>query len=445
MNVIQRKDGTPKNLDNLAFEKSGLHFALPKGKDLDRRIGGFHEWVEARREKGVWPYRRVLMSPAGHTASVGNEFGNETRTYLNFGSQDYLGMAQDKRVHDAARGAIDEWGVHSAGSPSLAGRTRCLLELEDKLCSALHREACTVFPTGWAAGFGVLVGLVREHDTVVIDYLAHNCLQEGARHATRNVCRFAHNDLEDLARILREERNKDVHNGLFIVIESLYSMDSDFPNLREIRKLARQYDAILIVDVAHDFGAMGEFGLGLLESVASVDQTPDIIVGSFSKTFASNGGFVAASRRVQDYFAMHCPPLVFSNAISPLQVRIVTTCFELIFSKEGEKLRGQLLQNIRQLRAAMSERGLEVAGAPSPIVPIFVGNEKVARLTSQLLAARGLLANLVEFPAVAKGKARFRFQVMANHGQEAIDQAAEIMAQGRALAQTSVNRISTKD
>jgi 7-keto-8-aminopelargonate synthetase-like enzyme len=317
-----------------------------------------------------------------------------------------------------------------------------LLELEERLRRILGREECIVFPTGWAAGFSSIAGLARPDDVVLMDMLSHNCLQEGARHATTHVYKFAHNNLDDLEKHLRQERDKNAQNGIFVVLESLYSMDSDSPNLEGAIRLAHEYNAITILDVAHDFGAIGERGLGLLETV-QFGEVPDLIMGSFSKTFAANGGFIACSRRVRDYLQYFASPHIFSNAISPIQTAVVNRAFDIIFSAEGATLRSRLSKNIRHLREAMEGHGLTVAGIPSPIVPVFVGDEKLARLTARYLEQNGLLANLVEFPAVARGKARFRFQVMATHEDDAFEYAGEAMARSKAQATRQWEEIET--
>jgi 7-keto-8-aminopelargonate synthetase-like enzyme len=419
-----------EEVQELAFEKSLLNYAITRGQDLEGRYESYRDWVNARRGAGVWPYHRVMMSPVSPEIEMGNEYGQVQRTWLNFGSQDYLGLAQDPRTFEAAKAAIDECGVHSAGSPALGGRTQALLELEQQLAKVLGKEACTVFATGWMAGFGAVSGLARKEDTIVMDCLVHNCLQEGAWHATQAVRKFRHNDIEDLTAILEEERGKNSKNGVFVVIESLYSMDSDSPDLAAMIRLAQNYEAIVILDVAHDFGSMGEEGLGLLE-ILPRGVEPDIILGSFSKTFAANGGFVASTRKVKDYLGIYSAPFVFSNAISPLQAKVAAETARIVFSAEGDILRKRLMDNILLLRNSMEENGLEVGGDPSPIVPVFVGDEKLARLTSRYQESYALRANLVEFPAVPRGKARFRFQVMARHDPASILRASSLMALSR--------------
>ena len=416
---------------SIAFRKSLLSYVDTDGRGLLERSAPYHEWVQSRRKLRVWPYSRVLMAQVGNVARASNEFLANEREYINFGSQDYLGLAQTEDVKDAAREAIAEFGVHSAGSPVLCGRTRLLVELERKLAAGLAYEACIIYPTAWMAGFGMLASLVRNDDVVLLDSLSHNCLHEGSRHATPHVKKFSHNDLSEVEDLLKAERVSRPADGIFVVVESLYSMDSDSPDLAALLTLARKYEAIVLLDVAHDFGSMGTTGRGILDNLKPGDDRPDVIMGSFSKTFGANGGFIVCSTAVRDYVSNHSPSHVFSNAISPIQTAVANKSFDIVFSRRGDSLRSQLKDNILRLRAGMEAGKMFVAGTPSPIVPVFVGDEKVARLTSRYLTDNSLLANLVEFPAVPRGKARFRFQVMATHRHQDIDAAVRIMIASR--------------
>ena len=409
-----------------ALGRSLASFVRQKGKALEARVAPCHQWLESRREFGLYPYGKVLMGEVAGKADVADEFRRHRDIRTNFGSQDYLALAQDQRLCDAVVKILKEVGVHSAGSPALCGKTNALVNLEESLASVLGMEECLVFPTAWTAGFGVLAGLVRNDDMILMDSYSHNCLFEGARHATANICKFMHNDLSDLEELLRSERAQNADGGIFIVLESLYSMDSDSPDLATVMRMARAHEAIVILDIAHDFGACGSRGLGLLESIAS-DLWPDVIMGSFSKTFAATGGFIACSRPVKDYLKNYCSPYVFSNAISPMQTAVVTKAMEIVFSEEGSERRKNLRANISALRAALERESFKIGGEPSPIVPVYVGDEKRARLVSKEIGDLGLLANLVEFPAVPQGHARFRFQVMSSHTGENIDEAVRIM------------------
>lgn len=203
-----------------------------------------------------------------------------------------------------------------------------------------------------------------------------------------------------------------------VVTESLFSMDLDLPDLRTMQELCREYDATLMVDVAHDLGAMGQSGRGFIGMQGMSGQI-DIVMGSFSKTFASNGGFVACnSPAVKQYLKFYGCSATFSNALSPVQAATVTKAFEIVKSEKGEQLRWKLLKRVVQMRDALTAVGLSVIGDPSAIVPVLVGDEALARMVSRRLPELEVIANLVEYPAVAKGNARFRLQMMPTHTEE---------------------------
>ncbi len=418
--------------------KSSLDFLNVKGTDAESRYRPFSDWVVDRRQESSWPYRRILGTQVADRVTTIDEQRHPLRAgNINYASQDYLGLVQDSRLKDAAIAAVGEFGVHSSGSPTLLGRSKPMLDLADKLCAVSGRERCILFPTGWAAGYGVIAGLVRRRDAIVIDELAHNCLQQGTQ-VCRNVHRFSHNDSQEVERIFRKIREESATKAIFLVLESLYSMDADSPDIVEMISLARKYEAMIILDVAHDFGAMGERGLGLLEQLEH-EIEPDIIMGSFSKTFGSNGGFVLCSDVVYEYLCYYSPSHLFSNALSPVQASVALKAAEIVFSDEGHLLRQQLMDNVLALREAMTCQGFVAGGSPSPIVPVFVGDETLARICSGYLAEQGLLANLVEFPAVAKGKARFRFQVMPTHSAEMAEAAASMMVSAVNKARQRIN------
>lgn len=418
-----------------------LDFVQVSGSHPETRYRPFADWIKGRQDNHTLPYRRVIAATVSDRVRLVNEDGTIVeKEYVNYSSQDYLGLVTHPRVSEAAADAVHRYGVHSSGSPALMGRTIPSLQLEERLSAAAGRERCVLFPTGWAAGFGVIAGLARRDDVILLDQLAHNCLQTGAM-VSRNIHRFRHNDTAHVEQLLREVRAQSPDRGVFLIIESLYSMDSDTPDLRKMIDLAHEYDAIAIVDVAHDFGAIGEQGLGLLETVA-YQADPDIIMGSFSKTFASNGGFVLSSPEIHTYLCYHSHPHLFSNALSPVQASAVLAATEIIFSPEGDSLRARLMDNVLALREAMVEQGFYVGGTPSAIVPVFVGDETVARITSGLLADRGLLANLAEYPVVPRGEARFRFQVMPSHSAADARQAARILAEAVAQAKAQHEQVS---
>ena len=392
----------------------------PRGSDLFGRVEAFFQWQDLRRTHGFWPYSKSTDDAPKTVCAAKDDAGRPFRG-VNFASQDYLSLASHPAIKEAAKAAVDEYGVHSAGSAAFLGNTRYSLELQRTISQFLEMEHTVLYPTGWAAGYGVIRGLIRPDDHVVIDGLAHNCLQDGAIAATRNIHLHGHLNLQSVRRHLNRIRSRDKENGILIITEGLFSMDSDTPDIAAMQDLAREYNAKLLVDVAHDLGNIGEDGrghLGLQKMLGKVD----IVMGSFSKTFASNGGFVAChSPAVKEYLRYFGSTGTFSNALSPVQSATVVKAFEIVQSEEGRELRASLMKNVLYLRAQLTSLGLEVIGNPSAIVSAKVGDEALARMVSQKLPALGVVANLVEFPAVAKGSARFRLQVMAKHTKQNID------------------------
>lgn len=393
------------------------------GKDLIGRVSPFYEWQQIRRSRGLWPYSKATEQAPLAVCAAKDDSGIRF-SGLNFATQDYLGLASDPEIKEVAKSVIDEYGVHSAGSSALAGNTKYSLRLERTISEFLGLDHTNLYPTGWAAGYGAIKGLVRPTDHVVMDGLAHACLQEGAYSATTNVHLHGHLNLDSVRRHLKRIRAKDTENGILVVTESLFSMDSDTPDLRALQELCREYEATLLVDVAHDLGALGEGGRGFIGQQGMAGQI-DIVMGSFSKTFASNGGFVSCnSPAVKQYLKFYGCSATFSNALSPVQAATVAKAFEIVQSDRGRELRRMLLKRVGQMRDALTAAGLTVIGDPSAIVPVLVGDEALARMASRRLPELAIIANLVEYPAVAKGNARFRLQMMPSHSAENVSELA---------------------
>jgi 7-keto-8-aminopelargonate synthetase-like enzyme len=271
--------------------------------------------------------------------------------------------------------------------------------------------------------------------------LSHSCLQEGANAATNNIHLYRHLDNEYCQNILTKIRAKDKENGILVVTEGLFSMDSDTPDLAALQALCHQFNATLVVDVAHDLGNLGHDGRGHI-GIQDMLGKIDIVMGSFSKTFASNGGFVACkSRAVKEYLRFYSAPATFSNALSPVQAATILKAFEVVESVEGRALRLEMMTNVLALRDQLRGAGLDYYGDPSAIVCVKMGSEGLARLVSKRLPELGLIANLVEFPAVPKGAARIRMQVMANHSEKNITDAVRILKTAKTEAERELEGI----
>lgn len=409
------------------------------GTDLLARVRPFYEWQELRRQHRLWPYSKATQKAPLSVCTARDDSGVEF-TGINFGTQDYLGLSSHPELKQVAKAVIDDYGVHSAGSSALAGNTKFSLRLEQTISEFLEMDHTVLYPTGWAAGYGVIKGLVRPSDHVVMDGLSHACLQEGAYSATSNVHLHGHLNLDSVRRHLKRIREKDAKSAILVVTESLFSMDSDTPDLRKLQDLCNENGAKLLVDVAHDLGAMGPGGRGFIGEQDMLGKV-DIVMGSFSKTFGSNGGFVSCnSEAVKQYLKYHGSTATFSNALSPVQAATVTKAFEIVQSEMGQSLRSVLMERIGQLRDALTRVGLKYVGNPSPIVPVVVGDEALARLVSRRLPELEVIANLVEYPAVAKGNARLRLQMMPAHSLENIQALAARLRTAIDLAQVEYAR-----
>lgn len=416
-----------------AFTKHLGMFTHPKGAHLTERTSHLGDWLDQRIGLGTWPYARALETSPATEARVRNQSGVVVEG-INFGSQDYLGLASHPSVHDAAIRALADYGPHAAASAILQGNTGLSHRLERAIAEHVRSEHVLLFPTGWAAGFGTIVGLVRPNDHVVLDQNAHACLMQGARAATERHTFFRHNDVADARRKLAKIRAKDTENAVLVVTEGIFSMDSDSPDIEALQEACREYNAVLMVDVAHDLGASGPEGTGQLGIQRMLGKV-DLVMGAFSKTFSSNGGFLAThSASVKHFVSIYGGSHAFSNALSPIQTGIVLEALRIVRSGEGEELRRRSFENIEALRRGFVAQGLECYGNPSSIVPVGVGDESLAKLTARALERRGLIANLVEYPAVARGRSRFRFQVMSTHTPEQVDRAHQIFADSLAEA-----------
>ena len=431
-----------KLIDSGALEGSFADFVRLSGKNLDLRTQGYHEWRRNRLEQGVWPFSTQLQSTPGPEATVIDAAGTK-RTGLNFASYDYLGLSTHTEVRAAAIEAINRYGMHTAGAPILQGNSPLSWRLQEAIAEMLGLPHVVLFPTGWTAGYGVITALIRTKDHVVLDQYAHNCCVQGAMAATHNVHRVRHLSTDAFVRQLRRIRATDAENAILVVTEGIFSMNGDSPDLEALQSACREYEATLLVDVAHDLGAVGPGGAGIVGLQGLLGKV-DLVIGSFSKVFAANGGFAAtSSTAISEYLRAAAPSRTFSNAISPPQCAAVLKAVEIVRSAEGDLLREKVSHVAQVLRETLATSGVVCLGKPGPLVPVLLGREAVGRITAALCFDGGVLANLIEYPAVSVGACRLRMQVMATHTSAQAQQAAAVIGWACRFAEQLLDRADT--
>lgn len=398
-----------------ALSGTAADYYMPSGNNLISRLDSFYHWFQVRNNTDTWQYSRIMDS-APRTIIAARDSSDRPTIGLNFASQDYLGLSAHPAVLEAAKEALSEFGPHGAGSPVAMGHTSLTLELEEKLRELTGMEHILIFPTGWASGYGSIVGLVRKNDHIVMDRCSHSCLQHGALYAAKqNIHKFDHLDHENARAILKDIRAKDTKNAILVVTEGIFSMSSDTPDLPALQEICREYNATLLIDVAHDLGSMGPDGAGQ-PGIQGIKGKADLLIGSFSKSFAANGGFLATnSPAVKEYVKSYAGPYIFSNAISPVQAATAMKAATIIISQEGEKRRQQVAMISDLMRSEFEGKGRSCLGIATPVIPLMIGRESVARVVHGLLRERYIAAMISEFPVVPIQEARFHLQVMATH------------------------------
>jgi len=419
------------------------HFSVRSTLSFSTRVAALAAWVKARTASGLMPFdRRLTGAPVPWTTL--RERDGEQREGLNFVSSDYLGLATHPQVKQAAQSAIARFGTHSAGTGALAGTHGGA----DELCAGLSRMTLLphvgLQPSGWAAGYGALRAILRPGDTVLIDEQAGSGLLEGARNSTHRVHRYRHLDIEHLQRWLQRLRAKDPHGLILVATPTLFPIDGAAVDLVALRQVCHTFDALLLIDVAHDLGCTGPDGTGEAGLQGLAGQF-DLVVGSLAKTFASTGGFIATARAdLGDYLRAYSPAHAFSAMLSPGQIAAASKAVQITRSAEGAARRTALQRASSALRAALSQHRHHISGAPGPIVQIVVGNTRIARLATRLCAEEGILLTLLEPPVVHSGACALRLQLMAGHEPALFPDVAQKIATVLADVTRSSTRAATR-
>lgn len=399
---------------HIALSAVGRDFLRQDGADLLARWGSHQGFWDCLADAGFDSFGRVAEGAMG-TEGTATARGGEAQTGVNFASPDYLALATHPAVLAAAGDAVAAWGMPGAGSPALQGRSAALRALEQRVAAFLDVADATVFPSGWAAGYGAMRALVRPGDHVVIDALAHAGLQEGGRAATAQLHRVPHLSAGAVARRLARIRGEFPRAGILVATEGLFSIDAESPDLAALQSLCRRHRATLLVDVAHDLGATGPGGRGALGAQGMLGEV-DLVVGSFAKTFGANGGFVAGNAPgLALALRGFAGSLTYSSALPAAHAAAALAAFAIVDSAEGTARRAALAANAAAVRQALTAAGFTLLGRPGPIVPVVLGPLAQARRLTRAALAAGALVNLIEHPAVSRNACRWRLQVNAAH------------------------------
>ena len=373
--------------------------------------------LDELREQGLWRELRPLDTVEGVTVRA------EGREWINFSSNDYLGLAHSTEMQNALAAGIAKYGGGSGASRLVCGTHRAHAALEEALADFKGTAAALTFSSGFAVALGAIPALLGPNDTIILDKLCHASLVDAARLSGATIRVFPHNHLEKLERLLQTAKGR-----VLVVTESIFSMDGDAAPLREIAELKVRYGAWLLVDEAHAVGVLGPQGRGLAAELG-VDPQVDLHLGTLSKAFGLSGGYLAASRQVIDLLINRARSFIYSTAPPVHLAHALGVILDLIRSERGDALRSQVLSHARQTQSLLADIGSASPPGPAAILPVILGEASRAQEISARLREAGFLIPCIRYPTVARGSARLRITVSALHS------AAQIHALGNALRQ----------
>jgi 8-amino-7-oxononanoate synthase len=385
------------------------------------------EQLEAAKQHDLLPYFRLLTSQAGPVVEM------EGRETIMLGSNNYLGLTGDERVKQAARDALETYGTGVTGSRLLNGTTPLHVALEKELAEWMGAEDAIVFSTGYQSNLGTIGTILEPGDTVIVDSGDHASILDGCRLSGAKLRPFRHNRMDKLEKML--QRASEDGGGVLVVVDGVFSMEGDVCDLPRIVELCKEYGARLMVDEAHGAGVLGARGAGACE-LFGLEQEVDLRMGTFSKSLASCGGFVAGPADVIEYLRISSRSFVFSASAVPAAVGAALEALRVIRS-EGPQLFEALLANAEYLREGLRNLGLKVIEpgtlpdgtvATTPVVPVVVGDDWRAVLLWKALFDAGLYTNVAIHPAVPPGGALLRTSLMATHAREHLDAALGTIA-----------------
>jgi 8-amino-7-oxononanoate synthase len=381
-------------------------------KKLHKKIEQFKDAALVKKA-GIYPYFRVI------------ECGQDTEVILNgkrvlmFGSNSYLGLTNHPKIEEAAKKAIDKYGTGCAGSRFLNGTLDIHIELERKLAKYVGKQAALLFSTGFQVNLGVLSSITGRNDYLILDEYDHASIIDGSRLSFSKTVKYRHNDIADLEQKLSALPEEAIK---LVVVDGIFSMEGDIVKLPEIVEIADKYGANIMVDDAHSLGVIGEAGAGTASHFGLTDKV-DLIMGTFSKSLASLGGFIAGDEILIDYLKHKARSLIFSASMTPASAASVNAALDIIQS-EPERIE-QLWSNTKYAKQLLIDEGFELGPTESPIIPVYVRDNHKTFMLTKMLQEDGIFVNPVVSPAVPSDASLIRFSLMATHTFAQIEEAVE--------------------
>ena len=367
--------------------------------------------ITGMKHAGIYPYFRPITSDQDTAVRING------KDVLMFGSNSYLGLTNHPYVQDAAKAAIDKYGTGCAGSRFLNGTLDIHVELEEKLARFLGKESALIFSTGFQANLGVVSSITGRHDYIIIDEADHASIYEGTRLSFSKVLKFKHNNIESLERILASLPEESIK---LVIVDGVFSMEGDIVKLPAMIELCHRYEAMIMIDDAHGLGVLGEQGRGTADHFGLTNET-DLIVGTFSKSLASLGGFVAADTKVIEHIKHTARSLIFSASATPASIASTSAALDVM---QNETWRiDALWDNTRFAMGYLQELGFDIGETQSPIIPIYIREDNKTYLMTKMLMEEQVFVNPVVSPAVRAEDSLIRFSLMATHSYEQIETA----------------------
>jgi 8-amino-7-oxononanoate synthase len=381
-----------------------------------------YNFARELRANNIYSYFRTISSPQEPVVTI------EGDKVIMLGSNNYLGLTNHPDVKKAANQALARYGTGCAGSRLLNGTLDIQVELERRLARFMNADAILTFSTGYQVNLGVISCLLGRHDVAFLDSLDHASILDGVRLSFGKSLKYQHNDMEDLAGKLKRSPEE---KGKLVIVDGVFSMEGDLANLPEIVKLKKQYGARLFVDEAHGLGVLGKNGRGAVEHFGVEDEV-DLVMGTFSKSLAAVGGFIAGDATVVDFIRHHARSQIFSAAPPPASAAAVIAALDIVANEPDR--RKQLWENTRFMKRQLQDFGFDTGDSDSPVIPIIVGDDVTTFTMAKRLQEEGVFANPVVTPAVPPGQAMIRTSYMATHRREHLDRAlAALKKVGRDL------------